>query len=452
MRRFGSTVILLVVAVGLGAYLYFVDAKKPVGDQNAKQKIFSYDASKINQVQIKSASGDVTSLKRGSGGWTIVKPLDAPADQSSASDVAASLANLDEDRVVDENATDLKSYGLAEPRIEVSFNVEGDKDTHRIQIGDKSPTNVGLYAKLPNSNKVFLVASSLDTSLNRSTFDLRDKTALKFDQDKVDSVELTSKNQTIRLAKAGNEWKLVKPIEAPADLTGVEGLIGQIHSAQMTALKDSPNDLKDMKKFGLDKPEVSATLGSGNSRVTLQLGSKADTATLWARDPARPMVFSIGSGIADELRKTPFDFRKKELFEFRSFNATRFDITRGKDTRAFERVKSSGGSGPNAADTWKQVLPAAKTVDSSNFEGALLEFSNLRAAAAVDKAGPDTGLNNPAAIITVKFDDGKKEERVTFGRPSPGPDVFASRPDQPGALKVETGKFDDALKKLDSIQ
>jgi hypothetical protein len=449
MRRFGSTLVLLVVALALGGYLYFIDAKKPVTDKDAKQKIFSVDASKIDQLQIKSASGDVTALKKTPNGWTIVKPVEAAADQNAASDVTASLANLEQDRSVDENAADLKTYGLAEPRIDVTFNVEGDTEPHRIQIGDKSPTNMGVYAKLPDSTKVFLVASSLDTSLNRSTFDLRDKTAVKFDQDKVNSVLVTSKNQTISLAKKGDEWKLVKPVEAPADLTSVEGLIGQIHSAQMMSLKDSPEDLKDLKKYGLDKPEVTVTLGGGDFHQTLELGSKADDATLWARDPSKPIVFSIGNGIAEELRKTAFDMRRKELFEFRPFNATRFEMLRGKDTRAFERVK---GGGPNAPDTWKQVLPAAKTVDSSNFEGALLEFSNLRAAAAVDKAGPGTGLNNPAAIITVKFDDGKKEERVTFGRPGPGPDVFAARPDQPGALKVETGKFDDAVKKLDSIQ
>lgn len=449
MRRFASTIILLVVAVGFGAYLYFVDAKKPVADPAAKQKVFALDAAKIEELSIKSASGDVTSLKKGPAGWAIVKPVQAPADQNNASDVAASVANLEQDRTVDENATDLKPYGLAEPRIDVTFNVSGEKEPRRIQIGDKSPTNVGLYAKLPNSNKVFLVASSLETSLNRSTFDLRDKTALSFAQDKVDSVELASKNQTIRVVKSGDEWKMVKPVEAPADLTSVEGLIGQIHSGQMTSLKDSPEDLKDLKKFGLDKPEVTATLGMGKDHVTLQLGSGADTATVWARDPSKPAVFSIGSGVGDELRKSAFDLRRKDIFEFRPFNATRFEITRGKDTRAFERVK---GTGPNPTDTWKQIAPAAKNVDSSNFEGALLEFSNLRAAAAVDKAGPGTGLASPAAIITVKFDDGKKEERVTFGRPGPGPDVFAARPDQPGALKVETGKFDDAVKKLDSIQ
>ena len=56
------------------------------------------------------------------------------------------------------------------------------------------------------------------------------------------------------------------------------------------------------------------------------------------------------------------------MFDFRPFNTTRFEITRGKDTRAFERVK---GTGENAVDTWKQVAPSAKTVDASNLEGAL---------------------------------------------------------------------------------
>ena len=54
------------------------------------------------------------------------------------------------------------------------------------------------------------------------------------------------------------------------------------------------------------------------------------------------------------------------------------------------------------------------------------------------------------AIITVKFEDGKKEERVSIGQR--GPDVYAVRPDQPGALKVEMGKYEAAIKKLDSIQ
>lgn len=448
MGRTGSTLILSLVALGLGGYLYFVESDRPVADENAKPKVFTYDAAKINQVQVKSSSGDVTSLRKGANDtWTIVQPAEAPADRNSISDVVTNLANLEEQRVVDENATDLKAYGLAEPRLDVTFNVDGEKEPKRILFGEKTPASSGIYAKLPSSNRVFLVTSTLETALDKSPFDFRDKAALAFDQAKVTSLELASAGQTIRLEKSGEEWKLVKPLQAPADFVSVNGAIGQLQSAQMSALKDRPEDLKDLKQYGLDKPTVVATLGTGATPVKLELGKEADAGSVWARDPSKPAVFSINNGVALELQKRVEDFRRKEVFEFRPYNTTRFEITRGKETRAFERVK---GTGENAVDTWKQVAPAEKTVDASNFEGVLLDLSNLRAESFVAAAGAATGHNNPAAVIVVKFDDGKKEERVVIGTAGAG--VFATRADQPGALKVEPAKYEEAIKKLDALK
>jgi hypothetical protein len=96
------------------------------------------------------------------------------------------------------------------------------------------------------------------------------------------------------------------------------------------------------------------------------------------------------------------------------------------------------------------VAPEAKSVDSSNLEGALLDFSNLRAESFVPASGAATGHASPAAIILVKFDDGKKEERVVIGTASSG--VYAVRADQPGALKLEAGRYEEAVKKLDAVQ
>jgi Domain of unknown function (DUF4340) len=447
MGRTGSTLILLLVALGLGGYLYFVESERPVEDESAKTKVFAYDAAKINRVQVKSSAGEVTALRKGANDtWTIVQPSEAPADRNNISDIVTNLANLEEQRVVDENATDLKSYGLAEPRIDVTFNVEGDKEPKQILLGEKTPASSGVYAKLPSNNRVFLVASTVETALDKSSFDFRDKTAVAFDQTKVTSLELASSAQTIRLEKSGEEWKLVKPLQAPADFVSVNGVIGQLQSAQMTALKDRPEDLKDLKQYGLDKPAVVATLGTGSSFAKFELGKEADPGSVWARDPSKAAVFSINNGVAMELQKKVDDFRRKEVFEFRPFNTTRFEITRGKETRAFERVR---GTGENAVDTWKQVAPAEKTVDSSNLEGALLDFSNLRAESFAAASGAGTGHNNPTAVIVVKFDDGKKEERVVIGTASSS--VYATRADQPGALKIEAGKYEDAVKKLDAL-
>ena len=144
MGRTGSTLILLVVALGLGGYLYFVESERPVADENAKAKVFTYDAAKINQVQIKSSSGEVTALRKGANDtWTIVQPVEAPADRNSVSEVVTNLANLEEARVVDENAADLKAYGLAEPRIDVTFHVDGEKEPKRILLGEKTPAEFG---------------------------------------------------------------------------------------------------------------------------------------------------------------------------------------------------------------------------------------------------------------------------------------------------------------------
>jgi hypothetical protein len=448
MGRIRSTLILLIIAVGLGGYLYFVESKRPVEDASAKKKIFTYDSSKINQVEVKSSTGEVTALRKGSdSAWTIVKPVEARADRNVISDVVTNLATLDEQRVVDENAADLKAYGLAEPRVDITFNVEGEKEPKRILLGEKTPSSSGVYAKLPNSNRVVVINTGLETAADKPTFDFRDKAAVVFDQTKVTSLELASASQTIRLEKSGEDWKLVKPIQAPADFVSVNGVVGQLQSAQMTGLKDRPEDLKDLKQYGLDKPAVVATIGTGTSSVKFELGKEADAGAVWARDPSRPAVFSVNNGVAMELKKKVDDFRRKEVFDFRPYNTTRFEITRGKDTRAFERVK---GTGENAVDTWKQVVPATKTVDSSNFEGALLDFSNLRAESFLPAAGAATGHNNPAAVIVVKFDDGKKEERLVIGTTGSG--VFATRADQPGAMKIESDKYEAAVKKLDALQ
>ena len=60
-----------------------------------------------------------------------------------------------------------------------------------------------------------------------------------------------------------------------------------------------------------------------------------------------------------------------------------------------------------------------------------------------------TGLDSPVMTVYAKFDDGKKEERVKFGKA--GEAVYASRPDQPGAAKVSSAEFDELVKKLDEV-
>jgi hypothetical protein len=61
-----------------------------------------------------------------------------------------------------------------------------------------------------------------------------------------------------------------------------------------------------------------------------------------------------------------------------------------------------------------------------------------------------TGAESAVAIVTAKFDEGRKEERVVFGKV--GADVFAVRAGEPGAAKVDAARFDEAVKALEAIK
>jgi hypothetical protein len=120
-------------------------------------------------------------------------------------------------------------------------------------------------------------------------------------------------------------------------------------------------------------------------------------------------------------------------------------MARNGQTVVLERVK---GTGENAPDTWKRVSPTAADVDREKSDSLLSKLSNIRAASFVDAAAK-TGLDKPALTVTVKFDDGKREEKVTFGQT--GSDVYVARPGEPGAAKIDAADFNETIKSLDEL-
>ena len=192
MRGLRSFIGLLVVALALGAYLYFVDSKRTPGDDAEKRdKVFAVDADKIDEVTIKSEAGrsdDAQEERRRLAGRRPGAGASRRAPRSPAS--RRTSRPLEVQRLVEENPADLKMFGLAEPRIEVAFKSGGQEQ--RLLIGNKTPTGSDLYAKTAAQPKVFLIASFLDSTFNRSSFDLRDKTALTFDREKADALEIVT--------------------------------------------------------------------------------------------------------------------------------------------------------------------------------------------------------------------------------------------------------------------
>jgi hypothetical protein len=449
MRGARTLLVLVVVLAGLGAYIYFVQSKKPAeGDLPSTPKVFQVASDAIEDLTIKAENGDKTTLKKSNKIWYITDPVSAPADETEVSGILTTLATVDIARTVEESPKDLKQFGLAEPRVDVGFKVAGGKAFQHLLIGDKTVTGGDLYAMKPGEKKVFLIAGSFDATFNRKTFDLRQKNVLAFERDKVDGLELQFGGSTVELERTGTDWVLLKPIQAQADFGTVEGIVGRVQTAQMQAI--AAQDAPSLKAFGLDKPAVTVVVGRASTRATLLVGSKTEAGTFYAKDASRPMIFTVEASLVDDVKKTADQLRRKDIFTFRAFNATSIQIARGADTVAFEKVK---GEGKDAVEKWRRSKPAVKDVDAAAMDTFLTKLANQRALSFVETGGlakAKTGLESPVMVVVVRFEDGKKEETVRFGRV--GSDVYAAIAGQPGAAKIDTTEFEDAVKALDSLK
>jgi len=118
---------------------------------------------------------------------------------------------------------------------------------------------------------------------------------------------------------------------------------------------------------------------------------------------------------------------------------------RGGQKLVLDRVKAKT---ENEADTWHRASPNPGDADKDKVSKALADLADFNVTSFVDSTAK-TGLDQPTMVVDVKFDDDKKTEKVTFGKS--GDDIFAARPDEPGAAKIDSSKYNDALKELDEL-
>lgn len=456
MRGGKSFLVLVAIALAVGAYAYFVESKREPStttSETEREKVWSFEADKIEEIEIKASNGDLTRLKKAGATWQVVSPEPMEADQDAISTIVSAVSSLESTKTVDEQPASVTQYELDPPRTRVAVRLAGESATKQLHLGTKTPTGADLYARVDGQPKVFLVGAPLEDQLNRTTFDLRDKSVLRFDRDKADSLKLEpAASAPVSLVKKSSEqWRLSAPADAKADFSAVDGIISKLSQARMQAV--SANDgTKDLKKYGLDKPQAIATVGAGSSRASLAVGAKSPEGTVYARDLARPIVFTVEATLLEDLSKKPDDVRQKMLFEFRSFTALSIDVTHGPEVFSFVKQTAPPASNPLdqssvPAETWKQTKPAAKDLDQTKVTDFLVNIANLKADSFVDRAA-STGDDY---AIAVRFGEAKtpKEERVTFRKS--GSTVQAIVPGEPGAAVVPTAEFDKVVSGLKDL-
>lgn len=450
MRGGRSLLILLVVALGLGAYIYFVEMERDPAGTETRDHAFDVEPADISELDIQPASADPTTLRKTGDHWALATPVVAPADRATVDAIVSALSTMEIDRVVDENATALGQFGLETPRASVTFRTAGGA-THTLRLGNTTPTSSGLYARIDDDARVVLIASYHEQTFEKTPFDLRDRQALVIDRDAVDRIAVTRPGAAdVQLRREDGDWRLAAPIEVRADATAAGDVISRLATAQMTAIVAEGDDITParLRTWGLDAPRLVVTAGSASNTATLAIGGARDDASVYARDESRPIVFAVDASLLTDLSKGADDLRVKDIFELNAFSARSVDFTHGATTAAYVRNAPAAPEGEAAATpTWTRTKPEPGDVNQTALTDLLNTLASLRADRFVAQA-PASG-DDVAVAATYGSADAPDEERVTLRRA--GATVYAIRAGEADAAVIAADRFDTILSQLKTL-
>jgi hypothetical protein len=431
--KFKGTYILLIVFVVLGGYVYFTEFRgreERQKQEEAKKKVVQAEQKDITEISLIYPDRTITAVKKGERQWEITSPAGVDADPDEWEMLASNILNVDREDTVAENAEDLAVFGLNDPPVKVSAKLANGQSIE-LSIGGENPKKTHNYAKLADSNAVFLTGSQWSRTFTKTVSDLRNKKVLEVEDEAIDAVKIAEGAKELELQKAGEDWQLKKPIDTRADNGEVSTFLSSIRFARASAFAEPS---VDAKTAGLDPPAIQVTLHDGKAKAdrVLLIGKTAETDKYYARDAARDTIFIIDKDIADKARRPVFDWRDKSITKLDREKIEKIEILRGSENISLLKAGSD----------WK--LPDEKKLQWDKISGMLntLDFEKAKNIIEAPASPASYGLDKPK--LEVVFRQGSNElGRIAFGADSKMPEgIYLKASDKPAVMVVSKDVFD----------
>src|SRR4051794_29414305 len=114
-------VVLLAVVGGAAVWVYKHPEDKSKTPDAATTKLLSIPDDQFQEIRIKKVTDERITLKRDGNKWRLTAPVNLNADLEAVNGMATALGNLNADKVIEENAADLKAYGLDTPTLDIEI-------------------------------------------------------------------------------------------------------------------------------------------------------------------------------------------------------------------------------------------------------------------------------------------------------------------------------------------
>lgn len=155
------TLVTLAVALGLGSYMYFVEAKQKAPTDSTDVAVWSLDdnqakAAGLDTLEVKSGAKDAV-YKLDGDAWHLANQPKRDLRSSDWDTAYNNIKSLMASRKLDAHVKDLGTYGLAKPAIALHWGPASAG--YGLEIGDKNPTGDAYFVHCDKDDTIYTVAS-----------------------------------------------------------------------------------------------------------------------------------------------------------------------------------------------------------------------------------------------------------------------------------------------------
>lgn len=273
-------------------------ADKPISELRDLSLLGELSQYEISSLSVRNPSGSFA-LGKQDAEWKLKSPVDGPADDSEVSSLLSEITSAKATEVASENATDLTIYGLAQPDIIVTAQLQAGGE-RELRIGLKTEAGTRSYfAKSSDRAPIYKIDQTLYDKLNIKVATLRSKELLKFNDEDVTRVEIKNTSTTL-IAEKNSEGKWI--VKEPAEQKDKEALTTKIldpfSSNRATEVLDRATPQVAAK---LAKPAVEARLTMKDGKTAHIRITSADGDDVYVRVNDRPEIYKVSKSMLDSL-------------------------------------------------------------------------------------------------------------------------------------------------------
>lgn len=389
------------------------------------KRLFDVPPDAFTSITIEREGEKPTTGVRDGNAWRIAEPYPVRPDNMMWERVSKNIAELRNERTIEEGPADLSVYKLDAPRLTVRAKTTDGEQTV-IRFGAMDPTQKFRYAVYADT--VFLVNPDQFFELDRDLTALRDRDLVKTGKAGITRIEFTP----MRASKTGTapdgrpvveeavtvvaqrndkgEWEVLAPEPGTADQQMLNTLAGEMQFAKGRDYVDAPESLDD---YRLDPPQARVRVQSGADGPiqTLYFGGydreNKERGGVYVMQEGSPAVFVVDAAIVVNFPNAgPDAWREKRIVTRQGSDITSLRYQAGPQQFLLVKDPERG---------WRLKEPIERETDQAAVSRFIGELLSLKGTSTFVEQRPEFGLDAPAITITLTYEDLADPAKIIVG-------------------------------------